>query len=308
MSVARVAGYPDFSSAGTSKFIPELWSGKLITKFYDATVFGEIANTDYEGEIKNQGDKVIIRTVPNITIKDYKKGQKLDNERPESAPVELLIDKAKYFGFELDDIDKVQTDLPLFEKWTTDASEQMKISVDTTVLGSIYADVAAANMGATAGRKSAAFNLGTTGSAVQITKANALDYIVDCGTVLDEQNVPETGRWMVIPAWMAGLIKKSDLKDASLTGDATSVLRNGRIGMIDRMTLYLSNNVATASDTGTKYYIMFGHKAGLTFASQLSKVRTIELTDTFGSAVQGLNVFGYKVIKPEALGVMYCYK
>ena len=51
---------------------PEIWSGKLIEKFYASTVLAAISNTDYEGEIKNKGDKVIIRTKPTITIKDYK--------------------------------------------------------------------------------------------------------------------------------------------------------------------------------------------------------------------------------------------
>ena len=55
----------------TQNFIPEIWSGKLIEKFYATTVLAAISNTDYEGEIKNQGDKVSIRTQPTITISDY---------------------------------------------------------------------------------------------------------------------------------------------------------------------------------------------------------------------------------------------
>jgi len=50
MSVARVPGHPDYSSAGTSKFIPEIWSTKLIEKWYDATVLTHISNTNYEGK------------------------------------------------------------------------------------------------------------------------------------------------------------------------------------------------------------------------------------------------------------------
>lgn len=92
MPVGASAGTPQYS--GT--FVPELWSGKLLIKFYAATVLAAISNTDYEGEIKNVGDKVIIRTVPDITIRDYTKGQDLIIERPESPNVELDIDKAKY--------------------------------------------------------------------------------------------------------------------------------------------------------------------------------------------------------------------
>jgi len=71
MGLARVSGHPDYSASGASKFIPEIWSGKLLVKFYDATVLPQISNTDYEGEIKNQGDKVYIRTRGSVTIKKY---------------------------------------------------------------------------------------------------------------------------------------------------------------------------------------------------------------------------------------------
>src|SRR5215467_11694451 len=79
-------------------FIPEIWSGKLLEKFYAATVLSGIANTDYEGEIKNQGDVVHIRTKPTITIRDYQVNQDLVVERPSSNIVDFTIDFAKYFN------------------------------------------------------------------------------------------------------------------------------------------------------------------------------------------------------------------
>jgi hypothetical protein len=92
-------------------FIPEIWSGKLIEKFYASTVLAAISNTDYEGEIKNQGDKVKIRTKPTITIRDYKADGALDLERPVGSNiVDLLIDKGKYFNTILDDVMDVQSD------------------------------------------------------------------------------------------------------------------------------------------------------------------------------------------------------
>ena len=301
--------HPNYSSSGTSKFIPEIWSGKLLVKFYMSTVFGEIANTDYEGEIKNYGDKVIIRTTPDITINDYVIGQNLVYQRPESTPVELLIDKGKYFAFTCDDVVAYQSDLKLLDDWSDDAAEQMKIKIDAEILSSVYADVSSYNKGATAGKDSGSINLGTSGSPYQVTKTNVLDILVDCGTVLDEQDIPEQNRWIVIPPWFAGLIKKSDLKDASITGDGTSVLRNGRLGMIDRFTLYTSNNLYTATDGAeTAFYVLFGHKSAISFASQMTKVETLRAESTFGDLVRGLNIYGFKVLKPEAIGLLYCYK
>lgn len=90
------ASAKSYASDSVSKFIPAIWSRKLVVKFYDETVFTAIANTDYEGEIKAHGDEVIIRTVPNITINNYVKGAGLTYENPESANVKLTIDQGKY--------------------------------------------------------------------------------------------------------------------------------------------------------------------------------------------------------------------
>lgn len=290
----------------TGNFIPEIWASKLIENFYDATVLSAISNTDYEGEIKQHGDKVNIRTTPELTIRSYEKGMKLMVERPDKPKVVLNIDQGEYFAAIEDDVDKTQSDIDLMQNWSRDASEKMKIKIDSNVLTGMLPDISSQNMGATAGRISGNINLGATGAALQVTKTNVLDYIVDAGLVLDEANSPESNRFMVIPAWMAALIKKSDLKDASLTGDGTSVLRNGRIGMIDRFTLYVSHNLNRVTDGGNQCFsVIAGHKMGLTFASQMTEMETLRSESTFGSIIRGLQVYGYKVVKPEALAKLY---
>lgn len=288
------AGHPGY----TGNFIPEIWAGKLIENFYDATVLAAISNTDYEGSIKKMGDTVNIRTTPEITIRDYVKGQTLQVERPDKPKLQLLIDQGKYFACIEDDVDKVQADVNLMDTWSKDASERMKITIDTDVLADIVTEVATANEGATAGAVSGDINLGTTGTPVAIDASNVLSHIVDMGTVLDEANCPESDRFLVIPAKMAGYIKKSDLKDASLSGDGTSVMRNGRVGMIDRFTLYVSHNLPVSSG---KYSIVAGHKMGFTFASQMTEMENLRAESTFGTIIRGLQVYGFKTVKPEAL-------
>ncbi|NVZ22643.1 hypothetical protein HX794_23645 [Pseudomonas costantinii] len=305
----RAPGHPDYSSTSASGFIPALWSGKLVQKLYAATVFGEIANTDYEGEIKNQGDTINIRTVPSIVIKDYKIGGGLNYEKPVSDKVTLQIDQAKYFAFEVNDVDAHQADIKLMDEFSTDGGEQMKVAIDTTLLNRHYADAAAPNRGDTAGALSGDINLGKAGAPVKITKENILDVLVDCGTVLDEQNIPEQGRWVVLPAWMNGMLKKSDLRDASIMGDATSVFRNGKVGMLDRFTVYISNNTTAVDDVAAAKKasnVMFGHKKAITFASQMTQMETLPNPNDFGKLVRGLNVFGSKVIDPKAVGNLYC--
>lgn len=300
MSYPVSPGRPNYSG----NFIPEIWSGKLIENFYDATVLAAISNTDYEGEIRQFGDTVNIRTTPEITIRDYVKGQTLTVENPDKPKIQLVIDKGEYFACVEDDVDKVQSDINLMDTWTKDASERMKIKIDQRVLTDILPGIAATNKGATAGEQSASFNLGTTGSPLTVTKDGAsgttsvVDLLVDLGTVLDEANAPESDRFLVIPAKMSGLIKKSELKDASLTGDSMSIVRNGRLGMVDRFTIYVSHNLNVSSG---KYSIIAGHKMGFTFASQMTNMETIRSESTFGNIVRGLQVYGYKVVKGEAL-------
>jgi len=303
MAYPLAAGMPNYS--GT--FIPTIWAGKLLEKFYDASVVPQISNTDYEGLISAQGDTVNIRTVPNVTIRNYSAGQPLQVERPDSPMVTLNIDQGRYFNLVLDDVMEIQSDINLMNTWSSDASEQLKINIDTYVLANVAVDVAAVNKGATAGRLSANLNLGATGAAVQLTKANIIDKLLEMGQVLDEQNVPETGRWVVMPAWAIRLLKSSDIKDASLTGDGASPLRNGRVGMIDRFTLYSSNLLPRYVDTNNPFDIIAGHKVGLTFATQITKTETLRSETTFGTLMRGLQVFGMKVVKGDSLVRLYAY-
>jgi hypothetical protein len=282
----------------SGNFIPEIWSGKLIENFYDATVLSAISNTDYEGEIRQYGDTVNIRTMPELTIRDYEKGMTLTVENPDKAKLQLLIDKGEYFAAVEDDVDRIQADVNLMDAWSKDASEKMKIKIDQRVLTDILPDIAALNKGATAGRISGDIDLGTTAAPIAIDKTNVIDLVVNMGTVLDESNSPEQDRFLIIPAKMAGYIKRSDLKDASITGDASTPLRNGRLGMIDRFTIYVSHNLSV---TTGKFSIIGGHKMGLTFASQMTNMETIRSETTFGNIIRGLQVYGYKVTKPEAL-------
>jgi hypothetical protein len=305
------------SPAYAGIFIPTLWSGKLIEKFYAATVLAAIANTDYEGEIRNQGDTVKIRQRPTISIAPYEANMALAIQRPSSNLVELAIDKGNYFNLALDDVMDVQSDIDLLSVWAEDAAEQMKIAIDTEVLDYLSTETFLTGMfGNAAGVISGNIRLGLPGNPLYVAKAaqgtgagndasndqSITDAIVNFGQVLDENNIPETGRWLVIPAWMAGMIKKSDLKDASLAGDASSILRNGRLGMIDRFTIYLSNLLPKADGYSSQTYVYFGTNAALTFAAQFTKMETLRSEQTFSNLVRGLQVYGRKLVNTAAIG------
>lgn len=287
---------------------------------------------------------MIINNIPSITIRDYTVGNNLNYEVPAGNTVELAIAKAKYFGVNVSDVLDFQAQPMLMDMFTTDAAKQMAITVDTDVLkfsvdtgyGWSKADTPSTtgsglNAGSLAGFRSASFNLGGAGGAynastnpfgaapLTLSTSNILTTITGLASVLDEQNVPDTDRFLVISPAVRYLLMNSNLQQAYLTGDSQSVLRNGKIGTIDRFSVYVSNLLPTAAagqnfdatTTGTgiaanavaRKCMVAGHKSAITFASQITKVESLQNPNDFGNLVRGLNVYGYKTIKPEALAI-----
>ncbi|MDV7403034.1 hypothetical protein RZS08_67040, partial [Arthrospira platensis SPKY1] len=132
----------------------------------------------------------------------------------------------------------------LMNMFTEDAAKQLKIAIENEVFFNNFVTEGpdAANEGATAGKISASYNLGTDVTPVnQATAENVLQAILRMSSVLDEQNVPEDGRWLVMTPFDRHLLMQSSLAQAYFTGDQSSVVRTGKIGMIDRFTVYVSN-------------------------------------------------------------------
>ena len=165
------------------------------------------------------------------------------------------------------------------------------------------ADVA--NRGIAAGAISGAINLGVTGTPLGTVGRNPttgqveiIDVLLRMGQALDEQNIPETGRWIVMPTWATFQLKRSELREVFISGDSVSILRNGKFGQVDRFTIYASNLLPKGPITGPpalaagEWVIYGGHAHGLTFASQLTNVETIRSERTFGQILRGLQVYG----------------
>lgn len=311
------------SYSGT--FIPAVWSAKLNAKFYAASVYGEISNTQYQGEISGMGDKVYINTAPTLTVSNYSAGSNLTYQVPTPDMQELVIDKGKYAAFQINDVLEYQAKPNLMDMFAADAAEQMRIAIDSTVIYNTFTGAAAANKGATAGAKSASYALGTDAAPVTLTAANVVQKVLELASVLDEQNVPDSDRWLVIDPATRALLFQSDLAKAYATGDATSPVRNGKVGTIDRFTIYVSNqlpkgaagtatpwtsgdgsetSVTTTGTVAKRRAIIAGHKSAITFASQFTKTETVRNPNDFGDFIRTLNVYGFKVIKPESLALL----
>ena len=310
---------PSYSGA----FIPTLWSGKLLAKFYQNTMLSEVTNTDYEGELKNQGDTVRIRLAPSISISDYTVGQNLSYEVPTPIFQDMQVNKGKYFGVQVNDVLAYQSDMNLMNMFTEDAAKQLKIQIENEVFfnNMITEGPAAANEGATAGAISASYNLGTDVTPIdQATPENVLKGILRMASALDEQNVPEDGRWLIISPFDRQLLMQSNIAQAYFTGDPQSTIRSGKIGMLDRFTVYVSNLLpkgeagkalvaglsATSSggavtNAKARRTMVAGTKAAMSFALTVNKTEPLRNQTDFGDIVRGLAVYGRKTVKPEAL-------
>jgi hypothetical protein len=326
MAVFPTTGAFTTSPEYTGSFIPTLWSGKLLAKFYQNTMLSEICNTDYEGELKNQGDTIRIRTAPSITINDYAgAGTTLSTEVPAPIYQDMQVNKAKYFSVQTNDILAQQADMDLMNMFTEDAAKQMKINIEDEVFFNAFVTEgpAAANEGLTAGALSASYDLGTDNDAIDTSTANnLLDTILRMSAALDEQNVPEDGRWLILTPFDRQVLMRSNIAQAYFSGDSSSIIRTGKIGMLDRFTVYVSNLLprgaagkalvsgltdpatgATDADAVARRTMIAGTKHAVSFAMTISKTEPLRNQTDFGDIVRGLAVYGRKVVKPDALVV-----
>jgi hypothetical protein len=269
-------------AAGEQHFIPEVFSKKLQAKFYAQTVLSEVTTNEYEGEISGLGNKVNIRTVPAVTVADYTGS--LSYADVTSSTIELDINKAKSYAFKVDDILRMQADIDFMNEAAGDAAQNMKIAIEQDVFANVAAGSSLTDINSTP---------------ADITSSTVLGHILSAGEQLDDNNIPEEGRFMIVNPAVATLIKQSELRQAYLTGDSVSPLRNGFIGKIDRFNMYVSNNLSTTSGVTSGLY---GHPKAIAYASQMTNTETVRLESSFGDGVRGLSVYGYKVILPTAIG------
>lgn len=272
-------------------FIPEIWSANILSNLDKALVYAQpsLTNRDYEGEINGAGDTVNINSIGRVTIGDYVKNTDIaDPETLTSTQLKLLIDQQKYFNFYVDDIDKAQTKPKVMPEAMKEAGYAMADTEDRFLAG-FHTGAASANL------------IGNDTTPISVTTpAQAYDYLVDLGVLLDEQNVPEAGRAVVIPSWFQGLIQKDPRFVAN--GVDLSVLKQGQVGEAAGFMVTKSNNVPNVA--GAKYKIQASHRMARSFANQIVETEAYRPQKRFGDAVKGLHVYGGKLVRPVALAVL----
>lgn len=115
-------------------FTPIKFSLKLVELLYNDTLYPSITNTKYEGTIKESGDRVRVRTAAQISLSDYTKGMALVKQDLTPTSEDMIIDIAKYFSFGVDDVDKIQNDIPALTEYAKEAKNEMEEFIDTNLL------------------------------------------------------------------------------------------------------------------------------------------------------------------------------
>lgn len=305
MPVPAAAGYPQYSGS----LISPVFRMDLLERFYDTTIYSDISSTEYTGELTKGGDQITFMREPKVTVRDYDKNGKIIHDTIDGEPVTMTVDFAKTFSIKMNHIDEKQ--IQNFEKWKAaflkSAGYELTRQIDPHLLTEMWTNTALTNQGATAGTVSADINLGTPGAPLVITKTNVNEVFTFIHQVLDEAMAPQEGRFIVLPPVGITVLLNSDLRLANVTGMSTSPLLNGRLPeIIGGFMIMRSLNVPSVIDGAVRvYHIVAGVKMATAFAAQIEESRTMSDKDDWANYYQGLSVYGFKVLYPDALVHIY---
>jgi len=288
MAIAKGAGYTNLPSGN---WLPVIYSQKVQKFFRTASVVEDITNTDYAGEIENFGDTVNIIKEPTISVNSYVRGGHIAIQNLADDQLQLVVDQANAFAFKVDDIEERQSHVNWEALATSSGAYALKDSYDGNVIAAMVSG--------------AGTTVGSDGSGSDVPDSvDPLNIMANCSKRLHGGDVPTDNRWFLgSPEWYETLAQASGkLMDASVTGDADSPLRNGRVtaGLIQGFKLYMTNNF-TASTTSDYYKILWGHMSSTATANAIAKTEVIRDPDSFADVVRGLHVFGRKVLRSAGL-------
>lgn len=271
-------------------FIPEVWAAALLSSLKKALVYGMLANRNYEGEISDFGDTVTINSISRPTVSTYTPNStSIVPEKLTAAQRKLLIDQAKYFAFEIDDVDRRQARGDMMGEAMTESAFALGDVADQFIAG-LYTGVVAAN------------DIGTVAVTAAAPEGAYDNVLIPLKVALDDANVPDENRWCVIPPWFEGRLLRDDrFIDASKTGDAVAAAIRGFVGAAAGFRLFKSNN--TPAPGGDDNIVISGYPGAISYAEQINKVEAYRPEDSFSDAVKGLHLYGGKLVRPQGIAV-----
>lgn len=297
------------SGQTNSFFLPSIYSKKVLNFFRKASVVEAITNTDYTGEISAYGDSVKIIKEPVISVSDYTRGSDTTATKLTDQELTLVVDSAKAFKFIVDDIETNMSHVNFKEVATSSAAYALRDSYDAAVIASMFSGVSSSSPDHVIGSDSATADatmahatnsvdlLGSDGTGV-----DAIDLMARMARLMDDQNIPEEGRWFVAPPSFYEELSQSGSKLLSVDFNAgQGSIRNGLVssGKLRGFDMYKSNNVAATSNATGK--VLAGHMSSTATAQTIISTEVLRDPSSFGDIVRGLHVYGAKVLRPEAL-------
>ena len=263
-----------------TNFIPTIWSENLLTSLDRRYIAAANCNRDFEGDIKSRGSKVKICGVGDITIGDYTKDTDMSTPQDlEDTVAELVIDQAKYFNFQVDDIDKTQCSPKLLDAAMRNAASALANEADKYI-----------------------FSL-HTGAAKNVDADLATDSIID--TILSareylyQHDVADPSDIVIeISPVVATKLIKEQTETFSYNND---VLASGCIGSVAGCKVFVSNNVEIEDGPVQVHHCLMRSKRAIAYAEQLSEIEAYRPEKRFADAVKGLHLYGAKVVFPYEL-------
>ena len=277
-----------------NKFIPALWSAKILEALDKQLVYGELFNRDYEGDISAAGDTVHIGQVGDVTIKDYVAADDIaDPDDVNVTDQTLKIDQGDYFNIAVSDVAAVQSKLSLLDEATARAGYGFGDKTDQYLAKLLHTGA-----GITDG-------LGTKQNPIVITSDNAYETLVHMKTALDKANVPKVGRKVVVPPEFEGFMLLDPRFVQVAVEDSQARLTEGTIYRGAGFDIRVSNNVPNekgGSNSDKDVYSVIGTTPMQgTFADQILKTEAYRPEKRFGDAVKGLHVYGAKILRPKTV-------
>jgi hypothetical protein len=267
-----------------ANFIPTVWSAKLQRERERDAVAIMLCNRDFEGQIKEVGDTVKINGVIRPTVGTYiKNATSITPENLNGASTELKIERADYFAFEVDDVDKKQASGNIMDVQMKEANEAMSDSSDDYIY-SKYADA------------------GSTITAASLTSVTTISNIITALKTLWTNKVPKNSEISleVSPSFLAKMLQA----ELVFSTPNDKLMENGYIGRVKQflgVKVYMTTGIYNDS---TYDYCFMRTKSAIAFADQLDKIEAYRPESSFSDAVKGLHLYGAKVVRPKELVVI----
>lgn len=258
-------------------FTPQIWSDKININLDNYGAYNDIVNRKYEGEIKRKGDVVKFYTYGSLTVKDYNPTaggfNGLEFEDPKGQLTELNVNQQKYIAFQVDDIEKVQSNVELVNGFTKRMAIAFAQTKDLFIHGLAVAGA------------------GTKLEAKTITKDNIWEVVCDMYAALARKNaivdgVDYSGKRpaLVITPETEGILKQAPQYFANAFGN--EVLRKGQIGHIGGFDVFVDTNIEAKGE------IVALTSDAIMFAEQITETDTVKAENSFHHKVKSLHVYG----------------